>query len=239
MAGKYTGLIIAKTNSGRVPYKSIKPLGGKALINHPIDTMRLVPEISDIVVFCSDPNIRHYINTRDYTFLARPKELDEPGITEVEIYDEFIKLYNPEYIVACWCTNPFTKATTLKNMIDKVDSGEFDSAVAMVPTQDRFWFKGKPLNHCQNPWIPSSKADPLYYEAGTAKVFHSSLHVNERKRIADNHYVEAVDIFEGLDIDTRKHWLFAELVVEYLKSEDSLLSNDNFGWPYACTRAIY
>ena len=209
---KFTGLVIAKMNSERVKNKVIRQLRGRHLINYALRTL-YESGLDELVLFCSDPAIQNYVESDiDYTFVQRPEWLDTQKITEKELFDTFIEMCEPEYIVAHWCTSPFIRSDTIKELVTAMRTGRHDSANVRVeiPFQHIFC-KDEPVNFTFGTGERSQDAEPVHGEVWT-RAFHADLHRVHRRRIGFNPYWVTVPLIEAWDIDTEEEWQIAEFI---------------------------
>ena len=232
---RFTGLVIAKMHSERVKNKVARDLCGRRLINYAIETLNMVPEIDETIVFCSDPAIQKYIEPHlDYRFVQRPEWLDDGATTEIELFDEFIKICKPEYIVSHWCTSPYIKPETICDMVAAMKTGDYDSANVRVCLSEHFqnvMYDDTPMNFRFDHDVRSQAAEKVYGEVWT-RVFPAELHTKYRRRVGFKPYWKTVSIAEGWDIDTEEEFRIAEvlgtinhsdrkpLLLEYMQARD-------------------
>ena len=123
-----------KLNSERVPHKNIQPIGGRPLCYHILNTALQVDGIDDVYIYCSDENVRQYIPS-GVKFLQREEWLDGNEIRARDTYTAFLNDVQADIYIALCTTSPFTKRETLKNALDHVLSGEYDSAFSANDNQ--------------------------------------------------------------------------------------------------------
>lgn len=209
------GFIPSRLNSERVPFKNIKELGGIPLINYTVKAMNKVPSIDEVVIFASEDSIcKHIEHGLKYKFLERPKSLDSQEAKIQDIIAEFLKKDNADTIVLLHITSPFLKPQTIAECIDKVNSGEYDSAFTAYQVKKFCWFGGKPLNYSLGSSTPRTQdIDPVIVEQSSLYVFKRELFEKTGQRISQNAYIKFIDHFEGHDIDTPEDFKVAELIV--------------------------
>lgn len=210
---KYTGFSPVRLNSKRVPFKSIREIGGKPLINYAISTLNQVEQISDILLYCSQEEIKRYIDSGlSYTFIKRPTELDSDSTTFNDVLESVIDRIDTDYIVFFICTSPFIKAQTITDMIEHIAKHDFDSAFAAFSSQSFCWFKGQPLNYDPARVPRTQDLEPVVEETSGLYIFSKELFQKHRRRIGFKPYIKIVDVFEGWDIDTIDDLVMAELI---------------------------
>ncbi|OGC11380.1 hypothetical protein A3K48_02550 [candidate division WOR-1 bacterium RIFOXYA12_FULL_52_29] len=212
---KIVAFVPSRLNSERVPSKNVKLLGGVPLINYSLRALNKVKALNDLVLFASEPSITKHIEADlKYTFLERPKSLDTQTATIQDIIGEFLKLSDADIIVLLHITSPFLKPATIAECIDKVVSGEHDSAFTAYAFKKFAWFRGKPLNYSLDLPTPRTQdIDPVVIEQSSLYVFRRDLFQSRHRRIGDKPYIKNIDHFEGHDIDTPEDFEIAELMV--------------------------
>ena len=83
---------------------------------------------------------------RIFSFLKRPKYLDEPASNFTQIFSEFMRQIPADIYIYAHATAPFIECATVRECLDRVLSGEFDSAFCATKIQDFLWQDGTPLN---------------------------------------------------------------------------------------------
>ncbi|MCP4265461.1 MAG: acylneuraminate cytidylyltransferase family protein [Candidatus Brocadiaceae bacterium] len=202
----------SRLNSQRIPGKNIKTLGKTHLVNYALRVMNVVKSIDEVVMFATEPSICDYITEGiNYRYLKRPGFLDTQEAKVQDLIREFLKLDNADIVVMFHITSPFLKPETVAECVDKVKSGEYETAFTAFQVDQRCWFKGRPLNYnIKNGHNPTTK--PVIVEH-SLYVFKRSVFETTTQRISSNPYIKIVDIVEGHDIDTPEDFKVAELIV--------------------------
>lgn len=220
---KIVSFIPIKMNNQRLPGKNIKLLNGRPLCDYIFKTISEINCINEKYVYCSDENIVPYIvpyEKQGLKFLKRDSYLDGYEVKGLEIIDRFVKQIDADIYVLTHVTQPFTKSLSIKNAIDKVLSGEFDSAFSAVLLQDYMWMNGKPLNYDMKDIVRTQDLDPIYMETGAFFVFRKEVFTKLGQRIGNKPYIYPIDQFEAVDIDTIDDFEFAKVVAQYMKERD-------------------
>ena len=116
-------------------------------------------------------------------------------------------------------TQPFTKTESIKNALDKVISGEYDSAFSTVVLQDYMWMNGKPFNYDMKNIVRTQDLEPIYMETGAFFIFRKEVFTELGQRIGNKPYIYEIDQFEAVDIDTAEDFEFAKAVAMYKKAQ--------------------
>lgn len=212
---KIVCIIPARLGTDKVPFQNIKELGGIPLVNYTVRTMNKVKLLDDIVIFASEPVIRDYIyQGLRYRYMERSKRLDAPEATTQEIIAEFLKKDKADIIVLWHITSPFLRPETISECIEKVSSGEYDSAFTAVEIKKFCWFRGKPLNYSLTMPTPRTQdIEPVIVEQGHLYVFRHEVFEKTGQRIANNPYIKIIDHLEAHEISSIEDFKIAELFV--------------------------
>lgn len=199
---KVAAYIPIKLNNERMPGKNTKKFeDGTPLCSFMFDTLSKVEGIDEKYCFCSNENIKEYLPS-NISFLKRRETLDSSFIQCQEIIRDFIELINDvDIIVLCHVTCPFVKISSIEKCVEKVKSGEYDSAFTAVRVQDFLWENGKPLNFDPNHVAKTQDLPVIYKESVGCYVFTKELFLKSNRRIGFNPYICEVDTFEATDID--------------------------------------
>jgi len=210
---KFIGYVTVRLNSKRVPFKSIREIDGVPLVSKPISILNQVDSISETILYCSQECIRNYINPElRYLFIKRPSHLDGDNITFNDILESIIDDIDSDYVVFLSCTSPFIKPETIQDMINKIETGDYDSAFLATELYSFCWFDGKPLNYELDNVPRTQDLKPVIQETSGLYIFSKELFKKHKRRIGFNPYIKIVDMFEGWDIDTMDELRIAEYI---------------------------
>ena len=136
----------------------------------------------------------------------------------MEIIDRFVKDVDADIYVLTHVTQPFTKSESIQFALEKVMSGEYDSAFSAVELQDYMWKDGKPFNYDMKNIVRTQDLDPIYMETGAFFIFRKEVFTKLGQRIGNKPYLHVIDQFEAVDIDTAEDFEFAKAVAMYKES---------------------
>lgn len=211
---KIVSFIPIKLNNQRLPGKNTMMLGGRPLCDYIFNTLCDVDGIDERYVYCSDEAIKPYLPNQ-IQFLKRDSYLDGFQVKGLEIIDRFVKDVDADIYVLTHVTQPFTKASSIANALQKVISGEYDSAFSAVMLQDYMWKDGKPFNYDMKNIVRTQDLDPIYMETGAFFIFRKEVFTELGQRIGIKPYIYEIDQFEAVDIDTAEDFEFAKAVAMY------------------------
>ena len=216
---KIVSFIPIKLNNQRLTGKNTMILAGRPMCDYIFNTICKISEIDEKYVFCSDETICPYIHpytSKGLQFLKRDPYLDGFQVKGLEIIDKFVKEVDADIYVLTHVTQPFTKASSIQNALQKVISGEYDSAFSAVTLQDYIWKDGKPFNYDMKNIVRTQDLDPLYMETGAFFIFRKEVFTELGQRIGKKPYIYVIDQFEAVDVDTLEDFKFAEAVSMYM-----------------------
>ena len=217
---KVAAFVPIKLNNERAPGKNTKRFDdGTPLITHFLKTLTSVSEIDELYVYCSKEEIKEYL-VPGVEYLKRPERLDTKEATPQDIISSFMAQVEADIYMVCHCTSPFVKAERFSTCIQKVSSGNHDSAFTGERIQRLMWHEGKPLNFdAAN--IPRTQDLPVYYnEVSAAYVFRKETFETLRRRVGVTPYICEVSGIECVDIDYPEDFEIANAIyMAILKKE--------------------
>lgn len=219
---KVVSFIPIKLNNQRFPGKNIMLLNGRPTCDYIFETISKVETIDEKYVYCSDESIKPYIlpyEKQGLKFLKRDSYLDGFQVKGLEIIDRFVQDVDADIYVLTHVTQPFTKAESIKKALEKVVSGEYDSAFSAVVLQDYMWMNGKPFNYDMKNIVRTQDLVPIYMETGAFFIFRKEVFTKLGQRIGNKPYIYEIDQFEAVDIDTAEDFEFAKVVATYIDTK--------------------
>ena len=200
-------------NNERLPGKNTKMLGGKPLIQYQLENLLQLEGIDSVNVFCSNEALKPYL-PQGVNFVKRPAELDLPTANFSQIFDAFAKQFDADIYVFDHATAPFVSVETIKECINAVLGGEYDSAFCATKIQDFLWQDGKPLNFDATNVPRSQDIKPIYRETSGVYVFTREVWHTLHRRIGNHPYVKEVSFKEAVDINNPEDFQLAEALLE-------------------------
>jgi CMP-N-acetylneuraminic acid synthetase len=193
-------------HSQRVPGKNYRPLAGKPLYQHIVETLLGVPEIGQVVVDTdSEPVIAGL--RRDFpqvTILPRPEILRADAIPMNEIL-----LYDTSQVVADFylqthSTNPLLRPETVSKAIQSflADYPGHDSLFSVTRLQTRLYDQhGHAINHDPNILLQTQDLPSVYEENSCIYIFTRENLVRRHNRLGEKPLMFEMDAAEAWDID--------------------------------------
>ncbi len=153
---KIVALVPMRHHSQRVPGKNYRPLAGKPLFHHIIETLLACPEINEIVVDTDSRPVIEGLQTHfpSVRVLERPEHLraDATPMNEILAYDT--GQVPADFYLQTHTTNPLLRSNTISRGLQKFLASypAYDSLFSVTRLQTRLWDQlGRAINH--NPAI--------------------------------------------------------------------------------------
>ena len=209
---KIVAVMPIKLNNERLPGKNTMLLGGKPLLQYELDGLKSTNLIDSINVFCSNEDVIPFL-PEGVNFVERPEYLDLPTSNFNQIFEAFMDTMNADIYVYAHATAPFISVETMKECIEAVMSGEYDSAFCAVKLQDYLWQNGEPLNFDASNLPRTQDLVPIYQETSGVYVFRKETYEKYRRRIGRKPFIKEVSFKESVDIDNPEDFELAEALV--------------------------
>ncbi|HWQ46197.1 MAG TPA: acylneuraminate cytidylyltransferase family protein [Longilinea sp.] len=221
---RVVALVPMRHHSQRVPGKNYRPLAGKPLFHHILDTLQQVREIDQIVVDTDSPEILEGLrkNYPDVLPLERPVELraDTIPMNEILLYDT--SKASADLYLQTHSTNPLLKPETIRSALLKLDGAypTFDSLFGVTRLQTRFWDAlGRPVNHNPDVLLQTQDLPPIYEENSCIYLFTRQTLLARRNRLGERPILFEIDRDEAWDIDEELDFLITDLLLKHRLSQ--------------------
>lgn len=201
-----------KLNNERLPGKNTMILGDKPLLQHTLLNLRKLELLDEIDVFCSDRSIIPFL-PEGITFRQREKKLDLPSSNFTQIFESYQREQTADIYLYAHATAPFVTVQTMKECVDSVVSGEYDSAFCALKIQDYLWQDQEPLNFDASNIPRSQDIPPIYRETSGIYVFRREVFEKYQRRIGKKPYIKEVSYKEAVDINNPEDFQLAQALV--------------------------
>lgn len=216
---RIVALVPMRHHSQRVPGKNYRPIAGKPLFHHIVDTLLQVTEIGKIVIDTDSPDIRESV-AKKYPMvevLERPEHLraDDIPMNEVLLYDS--SQYPADLYLQTHSTNPMLTVDSLRSAIRFMQKNypAYDSLFSVTRVQSRLYDSlAKAINHNPNILLQTQDLPPVYEENSCMYIFTRETIEKRRTRIGDRPYMYELDAIEAWDIDEELDFRIAELILQ-------------------------
>ena len=202
-----------KLNNERLPGKNTKFLGTKPLLQYELDNLLKIGSLDSINVYCSDDAIISFL-PEGVRYIKRPKALDLPTSNFTQIFECFMHEVDADIYIYAHATAPYITVNTMRECIEAVKSGKYDSAFCAVKIQDYLWQNGEPLNFDASNLPRSQDLEPIYRETSGVYVFTRDVFQKYHRRIGNNPLAKEVSFKESIDINNPEDFKLAEAMLD-------------------------
>ncbi|HKY53412.1 MAG TPA: acylneuraminate cytidylyltransferase family protein, partial [Anaerolineales bacterium] len=188
---QFAALVPMRHHSQRVLGKNYRPLAGKPLFHHIIETLLAVSEINEIVVDTdSEPvmdGLRKYFP--QVKIINRPEHLraDNVPMNDILIYDT--DQVQADFYLQTHSTNPLLKPETVSRAIQLLITNypKYNSLFSVTRLQTRLYDQyGNAINHNPRELIQTQDLPPVYEENSCIYIFNQENLLAKRHRISDH-----------------------------------------------------
>jgi CMP-N-acetylneuraminic acid synthetase len=206
-------------HSQRVPGKNYRPLAGKPLYRHILETLLAVPEITRVLVDTDSPPVMDGLR-RDFPqvkVMERPEALrpDTVPMNEILLYDT--SLVEADLFLQTHSTNPLLRPQTVARAIQTFedDYPTHDSLFSVTRLQTRLYDQhGHALNHDPDVLLQTQDLPPVYEENSCLYIFTRENLLRRRNRLGDRPQLFEMDAAEAWDIDEELDFAIADFLMQ-------------------------
>ncbi|MEB2333185.1 MAG: acylneuraminate cytidylyltransferase family protein [Anaerolineaceae bacterium] len=212
-------LVPMRRHSQRVLGKNYRPLAGKPLFHHIIETLLAVPQIDQIVVDTDSIEVidglkKHFPSVN---IIIRPASLraDDMPMNEILIHDT--SLFPADFYLQTHSTNPLLKPESISKAIQLLLTNypNYDSLFSVTRLQTRLYDKdGNAINHNPKELIQTQDLPPVYEENSCIYMFTRENLLAKRHRISDKPLMFAIDADEAWDIDEELDFAICDFLLK-------------------------
>ncbi|HTX92044.1 MAG TPA: acylneuraminate cytidylyltransferase family protein [Anaerolineales bacterium] len=215
---KIVALVPMRHHSQRVPGKNYRPLAGKPLYQHIVETLLAVPEIGGILVDTDSQPVMDGLR-RDFpqvTVLERPESLraDTIPMNEILLYDT--AQAEADFYLQTHSTNPLLRPGTVSKAIQTflADFPAHDSLFSVTRLQTRLYDQhGRAMNHDPNVLLQTQDLPPVYEENSCLYIFTRQNLARRRNRLGEHPLMFEIDASEAWDIDEELDFAISDFLM--------------------------
>jgi CMP-N-acetylneuraminic acid synthetase len=203
---KLAALVPMRHHSQRVPGKNYRPLAGKPLFHHILETLLTVPQIEAVMVDTDSETIMEDVGRLFPTvkLIHRPEHLRADDIPMNDILLHDTAQLDAEFYLQTHSTNPLLKAGTISKGIEKffTEYPRYDSLFSVTRLQTRLYFEdGRAINHDPAVLLQTQDLPPVYEENSCMYLFTRANLARKHHRIGDQPLMFEINRDEAWDID--------------------------------------
>ncbi|MFN2144306.1 MAG: cytidylyltransferase domain-containing protein [Anaerolineales bacterium] len=216
---RIVALVPMRHHSERVPGKNYRPMAGKPMYAHIIETLLACPEIATVVVDTDSPTIIEGLhqNYPQVMVIERPEELRDGMIPMNTILLHDTAQVEADYYLQTHSTNPLLKSETISRAIQTflAQREAYDSLFSVTRWQTRlYWENGEAVNHNPNELLRTQDLPPIYEENSCIYLFTRQKLAERNHRLGDHPLMFEIDAAEALDIDEELDFTIADLLLQ-------------------------
>jgi CMP-N-acetylneuraminic acid synthetase len=216
---KICALVPMRHHSQRVPGKNYRPLAGKPLFHHILETLLRVPHIDNVIVDTdSEPvmdGVRRFFP--GVRLIERPEHLraDDVPMNDILLHDT--AQIESDFYLQTHSTNPLLKAETVSRAIQAFSSEypKYDSLFSVTRLQTRLYFQdGRAINHNPRELLQTQDLPPVYEENSCLYLFTRENLIKYHHRIGETPLMFAIDAEEAWDIDEELDFTICDFLLK-------------------------
>ncbi len=215
---KIVALVPMRHHSERVPGKNYRPLAGKPLYRHILDTLLACAEITQVAIDTDSPVIIEGLR-KDYpqvVVIERPEHLRAGTMPMNEILLHDSALLPADFYLQTHSTNPLLRAESIsravRTLVDHYPS--YDSLFSVTQMQVRLWDQlARPVNHNPAILLRTQDLPPIFEENSCMYLFTRQTLEQRRNRIGDRPYLFEIPAAEAWDIDEELDFTITDLIL--------------------------
>ena len=212
-------LVPMRHHSQRVPGKNYRPLLGRPLFHHIIETLLTVPEIDSVVVNTDSETVRDGLrkNFPSVKIIDRPEHLSADDISMNDILIHNTEQFPADFYLQTHSTNPLLKPETVSRAINLflADYPTRDSLFSVTRLQTRLYDQhGDAINHNPKELIQTQDLPPVYEENSCIYIFNRANLIAKQHRISDRPMMFEIPADEAWDIDEELDFEICEFLLK-------------------------
>ena len=215
---KIAALVPMRHHSQRVPGKNYRPLAGKPLFQHILETLQAVPEIDTVMVDTDSEPVMDGVQRlfTDVKLIQRPEHLraDDVPMNDILLHDT--AQVQADFYLQTHSTNPLLKAETISRGIQSFITNIpiYDSLFSVTRLQTRlYWQDGRAINHNPLELLQTQDLPPVYEENSCVYLFTRENLERKKHRIGDKPLMFEIDADEAWDIDEELDFEIADFLM--------------------------
>jgi CMP-N-acetylneuraminic acid synthetase len=216
---KICALVPMRHHSQRVPGKNYRPLAGKPLFHHILETLLSVPEIDEVVVDTDSQPVMEGVRRffPGVRLIQRPEHLraDDVPMNDILLYDT--AQMESDFYLQTHSTNPLLKAETISQGIRKFvsDFPTYDSLFSVTRWQTRLYFQdGRAINHNPRELIQTQDLPPVYEENSCLYLFTRDNLIKWHHRIGEKPLMFEIPGEQAWDIDEELDFTICDFLLK-------------------------
>ena len=222
---KIIAMIPARLGSQRIKKKNIRLINGKPLISYIIEAS-IESNVFDEIYINSEAEVFDQL-ARSYNikYYKRPEYLSSNEATNDDFTMDFFANIECDVVIQLLPTSPFITPEEIKDFVDKMIEGNYETFISMKDVQIECIFNKKPVNFDQmKKTLPSQQLEPVKaYACGIMGWERNRFVANMEKYRAGYHGGDgsigfySLKGYSAIDIDNEEDFILAEAITHAMK----------------------
>jgi CMP-N-acetylneuraminic acid synthetase len=224
-AVKIVALVPMRHHSERVEGKNYRPVAGKPLYQHIVNSLLACRLISEVVIDTDSPRISEDVseNFPHIRLIERPNHLRDGKVPMNEVLLHDVSQVDADYYLQTHSTNPLLRTATISRAIELFldNCSTYDSLFSATRLQVRLWDdQMRPVNHDPEILLRTQDLPPIYEENSCLYIFSKENLEKRGNRIGKRPLLFEISRLEAWDIDEKLDLEIAEyLHLKYQKEQ--------------------
>jgi CMP-N-acetylneuraminic acid synthetase len=215
-------LVPMRHHSQRVPGKNYRPLAGKPLFHHIIETLLAVPEIDQVLVDTDSEPVMDGLRQHfpQVLIIDRPDKLRADDIPMNDILLHDTAQVPADFYLQTHSTNPLLRPESISRAIETFLAAypEKDSLFSVTRWQTRLYDQnGTAINHDPAVLLQTQDLPPVYEENSCLYLFTRGNLLERHHRIGANPILFEIDPAEAWDIDEELDFAITDFLMKSKK----------------------
>ena len=213
-------LVPMRHHSQRVPGKNYRPLAGKPLFHHILETLLSVSEIDQVVVDTDSEPVMDGLRQHfpQVVIINRPEDLraDDVPMNDILLYDT--AQVPADFYLQTHSTNPLLRPETVARAIETFLDAypEKDSLFSVTRWQTRLYDQhGVAINHDPTVLIQTQDLPPVYEENSCLYLFTRKNLLERHHRIGASPILFEINAAEAWDIDEELDFAITDFLMQH------------------------
>lgn len=212
---KLIAMIPARLGSKRIPKKNLRYLGGKPLIQYPIDLALQIPEFDSVWVNTESEALGRVIEKMGAKFHKRPEEFSADNCTNREFTYHFMCNHECDYVIMVNSTSPLLRKETIESFVEFVLKHDYDTVLSTVSDKAESFYKGAPINFDIRNKVNSQMLEPVEKTVWALTAWKRQTFIRLEQQGICPIFGGSLGTFlipkdEACDLDTEEDWKIAE-----------------------------
>ena len=202
-------------SSERVKGKNYRPLGGRPLFHHVVDSLFSCPHVDEVVIDTDSDHIAADARAAfpEIRIIMRPEEIRGGDVPMNTVLLHDVSQVLADVYVQTHSTNPLLRGETITRAIEAFleSRDRHDSLFTVTPLQTRLYTaEGRPINHDPSVLLRTQDLAPLMEENSCLYVFTGDTLREHASRIGQRPLLYPLTPEEAWDIDEEIDWTVVE-----------------------------